>query len=73
MPKLKKKSGAKKRFKVTGTGTVLYKQSGKRHGMMSLEDSLVRLVQQGAITVEDARIRSARPDEFESLMRRGPA
>ena len=42
---------------------------GKRQGMISLEDSLVRLVQQGAITVEDARIRSARQDEFESLMR----
>lgn len=46
---------------------------GKRQGMMSLEDSLVRLVQQGAISVDDARIRSARPDEFESLMRRGNA
>jgi twitching motility protein PilT len=43
---------------------------GKRQGMISLEDSLVRLVQQGAISVEDARMRSARPDEFESLMRR---
>jgi twitching motility protein PilT len=44
---------------------------GKRQGMISLEDSLVRLVQQGAITAEDARIRSARPDEFDSLMRHG--
>ncbi len=46
---------------------------GKRAGMISLEDSLVRLVQQGLITAEDARIRSARPDELDSLMRRGPA
>ena len=30
MPKLKTKSGAKKRFKITGTGKVLYQQSGKR-------------------------------------------
>ena len=42
---------------------------GKRHGMISLEDSLARLVRQGAITVEDARIRSSRPDELESLLR----
>ena len=34
MPKLKTKSGAKKRFKITGTGKVLYQQSGKRHGMI---------------------------------------
>ena len=46
---------------------------GKRQGMISIEDSLVRLVQQGAITVDEARIRSARPDEFDSLMRRGNA
>ena len=46
---------------------------GKRQGMISLEDSLVRLVQQGAISVEDARIRSTRPDELDSLFRRGQA
>ena len=46
---------------------------GKRQGMISIEDSLVRLVQQGAINIEEARIRSARPDEFESLLRRSPA
>ena len=42
---------------------------GKRAGMISLEDSLARLVKQGAITVEDARIRSSRPDELDSLLR----
>jgi twitching motility protein PilT len=42
---------------------------GKRQGMISLEDSLARLVKQGAITVEDARIRSSRPDELDSLLR----
>ena len=30
MPKLKTKSGAKKRFKITGTGKVKYQQAGKR-------------------------------------------
>ena len=34
MPKLKTKSGAKKRFKITGTGKVVYAQRGKRHGMI---------------------------------------
>lgn len=33
MPKLKTKSAAKKRFKVTGTGKVKAAQANKRHGM----------------------------------------
>ena len=31
MPKLKTKSGAKKRFKITASGKVKYQQTGKRH------------------------------------------
>jgi twitching motility protein PilT len=42
---------------------------GKRHGMISFEDSLARLVQEGMITHEDARVRSSRPDELESVLR----
>jgi len=42
---------------------------GKRAGMISLEDSLNRLVRQGLISVDDARARSSRPDELESLLR----
>ncbi|HEX8155141.1 MAG TPA: PilT/PilU family type 4a pilus ATPase [Thermoanaerobaculia bacterium] len=42
---------------------------GRRHGMISLEDSLARLVQEGAISAEDARVRTARPEELESLLR----
>ncbi|MFZ2490383.1 MAG: PilT/PilU family type 4a pilus ATPase, partial [Thermoanaerobaculia bacterium] len=42
---------------------------GKRQGMISLEDSLARLVQERTITIEDARIRSTRPDELESLLK----
>jgi twitching motility protein PilT len=42
---------------------------GKRQGMISLEDSLARLVREGLITVEDARIRSSRPEELESQLR----
>jgi len=42
MPKIKTKSGAKKRFKVTGTGKVLYAQSGKRHGMIKRTKKQIR-------------------------------
>ena len=42
MPKLKTKSGAKKRFKITGTGKVLYAQRGKRHGMIKRTAKFVR-------------------------------
>jgi large subunit ribosomal protein L35 len=42
MPKMKTKSGAKKRFKVTGTGKVLSAMSGKRHGMIKRTNKQIR-------------------------------
>ncbi|HYK00473.1 MAG TPA: PilT/PilU family type 4a pilus ATPase [Thermoanaerobaculia bacterium] len=42
---------------------------GKRQGMISLEDSLAGLVRERFITPEDARVRSSRPDELDSLLR----
>jgi large subunit ribosomal protein L35 len=42
MPKLKTKSGAKKRFKVTAGGKVLYQQSHKRHGMIKRTKKQIR-------------------------------
>ena len=42
---------------------------GRRQGMIALEDSLAQLVRDGLITPDDARVRSSRPDELESLMR----
>jgi large subunit ribosomal protein L35 len=42
MPKLKTKSGAKKRFKVTASGQVLFAQSGKRHGMIKRTTKQIR-------------------------------
>ena len=42
MPKLKTKSGAKKRFKITGTGKVLFAQSRKRHGMIKRTKKQIR-------------------------------
>jgi large subunit ribosomal protein L35 len=42
MPKLKTKSGAKKRFKLTGTGKVVYAQRGKQHGMIKRTAKQIR-------------------------------
>ena len=42
MPKLKTKSSAKKRFKLTGTGKVIYAASGKRHGMIKRTPKQIR-------------------------------
>ncbi len=42
---------------------------GKRQGMISLEDSLAAMVRKGLITPDEARARSSRPDELESLTR----
>ena len=42
MPKLKTKSSAKKRFKVTATGKVMHAQRGKRHGMIKRTKKQIR-------------------------------
>jgi large subunit ribosomal protein L35 len=42
MPKIKTKSGAKKRFKVTGTGKVMAAHAGKRHGMIKRTKKQIR-------------------------------
>ena len=42
MPKIKTKSGAKKRFKVTATGKVLFAHRGKRHGMIKRTKKQIR-------------------------------
>ena len=42
MPKMKTKSSAKKRFKVTATGRVLAGQAGKRHGMIKRSTQFIR-------------------------------
>jgi large subunit ribosomal protein L35 len=42
MPKMKTKSGAKKRFKMTGTGKVKAQAQGKRHGMIKRTAKFVR-------------------------------
>ena len=42
MPKLKNKSGAKKRFSLTASGKVRMNQAGKRHGMIKRTNSQIR-------------------------------
>lgn len=42
MPKLKTKSGAKKRFKITATGKVKFGVAGKRHRLMSHSAKYIR-------------------------------
>ena len=42
MPKMKTKSGAKKRFSVTANGRVKAGQAGKRHGMIKRSRKFIR-------------------------------
>ena len=49
MPKIKTKSGAKKRFKITGSGKVLYAQSHTRHGMIKRTTKQIRQLRGTAV------------------------
>ena len=42
MPKMKTKSSAKKRFKVSANGKVITAQAGKRHGMIKRTRKFIR-------------------------------
>ena len=42
MPKLKTKSSAKKRFRLSARGKVITAQAGKRHGMIKRTNSQIR-------------------------------
>jgi large subunit ribosomal protein L35 len=42
MPKMKTKSGAKKRFKITASGKVKSAFAGKRHGMIKRTKKQIR-------------------------------
>ncbi|MCL4187547.1 MAG: 50S ribosomal protein L35 [Rhodobacteraceae bacterium] len=57
MPKMKTKSSAKKRFKMTATGKVVAQQAGKRHGMIKRTTKFVRDARgTGVLSDSDARI-----------------
>ncbi len=57
MPKMKTKSGAKKRFKMTATGKVKSAQAGKRHGMIKRSNDFIRKARGTTVLSDsDARI-----------------
>ena len=57
MPKMKTKSGAKKRFKVTAKGKVKAGQAGKRHGMIKRTNDQIRKLRGTTVLQEcDARV-----------------
>ncbi|MEM8744550.1 MAG: 50S ribosomal protein L35 [Pseudomonadota bacterium] len=57
MPKLKTKSGAKKRFRLTASGKVRGQQAGKQHGMIKRTKKFIRNARGTTIlSDQDARI-----------------
>ena len=53
MPKLKTKSGVKKRFKLTATGKVKHGVAGKRHRLISHNAKYIR-TNRGTVVVSEA-------------------
>ena len=49
MPKLKTNSSAKKRLKITASGKVKYKPTGKRHGMTKRTKKQIRQLRKTSI------------------------
>jgi len=57
MPKIKTKSGAKKRFSLTASGKVKMSQAGKRHGMIKRTTKFIRNARGSTVMAEaDAKI-----------------
>jgi len=57
MPKMKTKSSAKKRFRLTASGKIRFKPSGMRHGMRKRSQSMKRKARKiGIMAAADARI-----------------
>lgn len=57
MPKMKTKSGAKKRFKVTGSGKVVMKQAHTRHRLISKPQQMKRKAR-GTTLADKADVRT---------------
>ena len=56
MPKMKSHSGAKKRFKVTGTGKITHRSAGKRHlNEHKSSRAMRRLMPDAAVTGADLK------------------
>ncbi|MBS1542499.1 MAG: 50S ribosomal protein L35 [Bacteroidetes bacterium] len=60
MPKLKTKSGAKKRFKVTGTGKIKRKRAYKRHILTKKETKQKRRLSNSSV-VKKVDVGNVRP------------
>ena len=56
MPKLKTKSSAKKRFRMTASGLVISTQANKRHNMRKRSKRQIR-VQRGTVILPDMEAR----------------
>lgn len=57
MPKMKTKSSAKKRFKITATGKVKVQQAGKQHGMIKRSNKFIRQARGTTVmSAPDARV-----------------
>ena len=63
MPKLKTKSGAKKRFKVTGSGKIKRKRAYKRHILTKKETKQKRRLSNSAVVkkVDEGNVRLMLP------------
>ncbi|MBL7851238.1 MAG: 50S ribosomal protein L35 [Cyclobacteriaceae bacterium] len=63
MPKLKTKSGAKKRFKVTGSGKIKRKRAYKRHILTKKETKQKRRLSNSAVVkkVDEGNVRPMLP------------
>ncbi|HEY5223218.1 MAG TPA: 50S ribosomal protein L35 [Microbacteriaceae bacterium] len=57
MPKQKTHSGAKKRFKITGSGKIMKQQSGMRHNLeLKSSDRKRRLNQEVVLSKADTKV-----------------
>ena len=52
MPKMKTKSGAKKRFKLTASGQVKFKPANKRHGLSNRPAKMKRQTRRTEVMFE---------------------
>ena len=59
MPKMKTKSGAKKRFKLTASGKIKAGQTGKRHGMIKRSNKQIRNLR-GTDTLSSPDVRTVK-------------
>ena len=59
MPKMKTKSGAKKRFRFTANGKIKTGQAGKRHGMIKRSNEQIRSLR-GTTVLSESETRRIR-------------